>query len=186
MTVQEVLAEAETKMNKANEALKRELATIRTGRATPALLDKVKVDYYGVPTPISQLASITAPEARLLVVQPWERGQLAAIEKAILKSDLGLTPTNDGHVIRLSIPPLTEERRHELVKLVRKRVENGRMTLRHIRQDAQEAIRNLEREKAISQDEMMRARERLDKLTQTFVEQANAIGQEKEAEILEV
>jgi ribosome recycling factor len=132
------------------------------------------------------MANITAQEARLLVIQPWERNQLGPIEKAILKSDLGLTPTNDGNTVRLSIPPLTEERRHELVKLVRKRVENGRISVRNIRRDAQDAIRSLEREKAISQDEMARAREQLQKLTDASVEQANSIGQDKEAEVLEV
>jgi ribosome recycling factor len=186
MSVQEILADTDTRMGKATEALKRELATIRTGRASPALLDKLRVDYYGVPTPISQMANIATPEARLLVIQPWDRSQMGPIEKAILKSDLGLTPTNDGNTIRLSIPPLTEERRHELVKLVRKRVENGRISLRNIRRDAQEAIRALERQKAISQDEMARARDQLQKLTDAFVEQANTIGQEKEAEVLEV
>lgn len=186
MSTQEILADADSRMAKTIEALKRELSTIRTGRASPALLDKLKVDYYGVPTPINQVANITAQEAKLLVIQPWERSQLGPIEKAILKSDLGLTPTNDGNVIRLSIPPLTEERRHEMVKLVRKRVENGRISLRNVRRDAQEAIRALEREKAISQDEMVRAREQLQKLTDASVEQTGAIGQGKEAEVLEV
>jgi ribosome recycling factor len=186
MTTQEVLADASSRMTKATEALQRELVTIRTGRATPALLDKLRVDYYGVPTPINQMANISSQEARLLVIQPWERSQLGPIEKAILKSDLGLTPTNDGNTIRLGIPSLTEERRHELVKLVRKRVENGRISIRNIRRDAQEAIRTLERDKSISQDEMARAREELQKLTDASVEQANTIGQGKEAEVLEV
>lgn len=186
MTINEVLADTEARMAKTTEALKRELATIRTGRAAPAILDKIRVDYYGVPTPINQMANITAPEARLLVIQPWERSQVGPLERAILKSDLGLTPTNDGHTIRLAIPPLTEERRHELVKLVHKREENGRIALRNIRRDALEDIRGLEREKAISQDEMMRARDQLQKLTDAFIEQANTIGQEKETEILEV
>ena len=186
MTTGEILADAEVRMGKAAGALKRELATIRTGRASPALLDKLRVDYYGVPTPVSQMANISAQEASLLVIQPWERNQLGPIEKAILKSDLGLTPTNDGNTIRLGIPPLTEERRHDLVKLVRKRVESGRIAVRNIRRDAQEAIRALEKEKAISQDEMVRAREKLQKITDASIEQANAIGQGKEAEVLEV
>lgn len=186
MTIKEVLADAEARMGKSTDALKRELATIRTGRATPALLDKIRVDYYGVPTPVNQMANITASEARMLVIQPWERSQVGPIEKAILKSDLGLNPTNDGNAIRLAIPALTEERRHDLVKLVHKRVENGRISLRNIRRDAQEAIRALEREKSISQDEMIRARDQLQKVTDAFIEQANAIGQEKEAEVLEV
>lgn len=186
MTIKEVLADAEARMAKSTDALKRELATIRTGRASPALLDKIRVDYYGVPTPVNQMANITASEARMLVIQPWERNQVGPIEKAILKSDLGLTPTNDGNAIRLAIPALTEERRHDLVKLVHKRVENGRISLRNIRRDAQEAIRTLEREKSISQDEMIRARDQLQKVTDAFIEQANAIGQEKEAEVLEV
>ncbi|MDP6101322.1 MAG: ribosome recycling factor, partial [Dehalococcoidia bacterium] len=132
MTTEEILADAEARMGKAADSLKRELATIRTGRASPALLDKLRVDYYGVPTPVNQMANISAQEARLLVIQPWERNQVGPIEKAILKSDLGLAPTNDGASIRLSIPPLTEERRHDLVKLVRKRVESGRIAVRNI------------------------------------------------------
>lgn len=182
----EVLLEAEGKMQKAAEALRRELGTVRTGRASPALLEKIRVDYYGVPTPIQQLASISAPEARLLIIQPWERSSLSAIEKAILKSDLGLTPSNDGNVIRLSIPLLTEERRHELIKLVRKRVEGGRISVRNLRRDALEKIRKLEREKALSKDELLRDQEKLQKLTDSFIETLNQVGEEKEAEILEI
>lgn len=185
MDTAEILKETDSKMAKAAEALKRELSTIRTGRASPALLEKIRVDYYGVPTPLTQVASITAPEARLLIIQPWERQMLSPVEKALLKSDLGLTPTNDGNVIRLSVPPLTEERRQELIKLVRKRVETGRVALRNIRGEGVEALRRLTRDKAISEDELHRGREELQKLTEAFIERANAIGEEKEQETLE-
>ena len=184
-TPREALQDAETRMKKTVEALERELAGIRTGRASPALVDRVKVEYYGVPTPLSQLASITAPEARLLIITPWERSLLPQIEKAVLKSELGLTPSSDGHVLRLPIPPLTEERRRDLTKMVGRRVEEGRIAIRNIRRDTLEEFRRKEKEKAISQDEGKRAQVELQKLTDTFLEQLNAVGQSKEKEILE-
>lgn len=183
---QQVLLEASARMKKAVEALGRELAAIRTGRASPALLERVRVEYYGVPTPLPQLATISAPEARLLVIQPWERTLLPAVEKAILKSELGLTPTNDGLSIRLSLPPLSEERRQEMIKLVRKKVEGGRVALRNVRQEALEELRKREREKALSRDELLRAQQELQKVTDSFTDQANRVGQEKEAEVLEI
>jgi len=184
--IDDIFSETSRKMGKAIEALKRELATIRTGRATPAIVDHIKVDYYGVPTPLSQMATISVPEARLLLIQPWDRQALSSIEKAILKSDLGLTPANDGNVIRLRIPQLTEERRRELIRVVRKRVEEGRVALRNIRRTALEEIRKLEQAKEISQDEQKRAQERLQQLTDGFIEEVDKLAKDKEAELLEV
>ncbi len=184
--IDDVLSAAKSRMEKSIEALRRELAAIRTGRATPALVYHVKVDYHGVPTPLSQLAAISAPEARLLLIQPWDRTALGSIEKAILKSDLGINPASDGNVIRLRIPPLTEERRRELVKVVRRRTEEGRVALRNIRRDALEELRELERKKEISQDEQKRAQERLQQLTDSFMAEVEQAARDKEAELLEV
>ena len=184
--IDEVLSAANTKMDKSIEVLRKELATIRTGRATPALVDNIKVDYYGTPTPLKQIATISAPEARLLVIQPWDSGTLPGIKKAILKSELGLNPTSDKNVIHLVIPQLSEERRKELVKAVHKRAEDGRVALRNIRRDALEELRRLEREKEISQDEQKRAQERLQELTDSFIARVGNIAEDKEAELLEV
>ncbi len=184
--IDDILSEASTRMGKTIEAMRKELAAIRTGRATPAIVDHIKVDYYGVPTPLNQIATISAPEARLLLIQPWDRHALSSIEKAILKSDLGLNPTSDGNVIRLSIPQLSEERRRELVKVVRKRAEETRVALRNIRRNALEEFRELERGKEISQDEQKRAQERLQELTDSFIEEVDRVGRDKEAELLEV
>jgi ribosome recycling factor len=184
MTLQSLLTDAEGRMKKAVEALRRELATIRTGRAHPALLERITVDYYGTPTPLAQLATVTAPEARLLVVQPWDKGALRLLEKAILTSDLGITPINDGQVLRVPIPPLTEERRREIVRLVHKKVEEGRIAVRNIRRDVLDKIRTLEREKQIGQDESRRTQERLQRLTETYIGQMDALGQEKEKEVM--
>jgi len=182
----DILVNTEAKMPKAIEALKRELATIRTGRATPALIEHISADAYGVPTPLNQLASISAPEPRLLLIQPWDRGLAGNVVKAILKSDLGLNPSSDGNVIRLTIPPLTEERRQELVKVVRRRLEEGRVALRNLRREAMEELRRLEKDKQISQDELLRAQEQLQKLTDSFIADAERIGRDKETELMEV
>ena len=179
--IDDILSETSTKMAKTIEAMKREMATIRTGRASPALVDHIKVDYHGVPTPLNQMATISAPEARLLLIQPWDRHALGSIEKAILKSELGLNPSNDGNVIRLRIPQLTEERR-----VVRKRAEESKVALRNIRRGALEEFRGLEQKKEISQDEQKRAQERLQELTDSFIEEVDRIGRDKEAELLEV
>jgi len=184
--IDEVLLAGDGKMQKTIEALKRELAAIRTGRATPALVDNIKVDAYGVPTPLNQMATISVPEARLLLIQPWDRSTLANIQKAILKSDLGLNPINDGATIRLVIPPLTEERRKEMVKAVRKRVEEGKIALRNIRREAMGELKRLEKEKQISQDENERALDHLQKLTDSFIGKADQVGQDKEIEIMEI
>ena len=184
--IDETLADAEQRMGKAVEALQRELVNIRTGRASPGLVEQLRVDYYGTPTPLKQLATISVPEARLLTIQPWDKGSLEAIEKAIQKSDLGLNPSNDGAIIRLVIPQLTEERRRDLVKGVHKKVEDGRIAIRNVRRDDHEMIRDLLREKEISEDEEHRAQEQLQKITDRFVAQADEVGQEKEHELLEV
>lgn len=184
-TSKDVLVQTEAQMRKAIDALRRELATLRTGRASPALVEHLRVDYHGIPTPLNQIAAITAPEARLLVIQPWERGIVGTIEKAILKSDLGLTPNNDGAVLRLAIPTLTEERRLELVRLVNKRLEQARVELRNIRRDALENLRQMEKAKTISSDELKRSTEALQKLIDSYTVEANKVGQQKEAELLE-
>jgi ribosome recycling factor len=184
--IQETLTDAEERMGKAVEALSRELATIRTGRASPGLVEHLRVDYYGTPTALNQLASILVPEARLLTIQPWDNGAMEAIEKTIQKSDLGLNPSNDGTIIRLVIPQLTEERRKELVRVVHKKVEEGRVAIRNIRRDGHEMLRDLMREKEISEDEEHRAQEQLQKVTDRFVSEADETGREKEQELLEV
>ena len=174
------------KMQASLEALKKELAGIRTGRATPALIDHIKVDYAGVPTTLNQIAGISAPEARLIIIQPWDRGSIRNIEKAILQSDLGLNPTSDGNVIRLNIPPLTEERRQELTRVVRRKLEEGRIAIRNLRREAMDELKTLEKNKDISQDEHKRALDQLQKITDNFIASAEQIGQAKEAELLEV
>ena len=176
----------EEKMRKSIEVLNRELATIRTGRATPALIEHIKVEYAGVPTPLNQIAGISAPGARLLVIQPWDKGSIHSIEKAILKSDLGLNPVSDGSVIRINIPPLTEERRQELIKTVRRRVEERRIAIRNLRREAMEELKGVEKNKDISQDEYKRTLDQLQKLTDSFIADAEQIGREKEVELTEI
>ncbi len=183
--VNEVLASAETKMQQAIEHLRRELATVRTGRASPSLLDRVFVDYYGVPTQINALANISAPEPRLLVIAPFDKSSIGMIEKAILKSDVGLTPNNDGKVIRLAIPQLTQERRKEMTKIVKKRTEEGRVALRNVRRDAVDDLKKTEKDKGISEDESKRGQERLQKLTDGYIAKAEEVGAHKEQEIME-
>ncbi len=184
--VSHTLRNIEEKMQTSVEALKRELATIRTGRATPALIEHIKVEYAGVPTPLNQIAGISAPGARLLVIQPWDRGSIHNIEKAILQSDLGLNPTSDGSVMRLDIPPLTEERRQELIKIVRRRVEERKIAIRNLRREAADKLKGLEKNKDISQDEHKRALDQLQKLTDIFIADAEQMGRGKEGELMEV
>ncbi len=186
VTVPEVLSETESKMRKSLEALRRELNSIRTGRASPGLVENLMVDYYGVPTPLNQLASISVPEARVLLIQPWDKQAIKDVEKSILKSELGLVPSNDGNVIRITIPTLTEERRRDLVRLVGRKVEEAHVALRNIRRDSLERFRQMEKNKELSQDESKRAQERLQRLTDSYVSQMNALRQEKEAEVMEV
>ncbi|MBM2809412.1 MAG: frr [Chloroflexi bacterium] len=185
MSTDDVNQIAQDKMHKSIGSLKTELNTIRTGRATPALLDRVVVDYMGTPMPVNTLATIAAPEPRLLTIQPWDRHMVGAIEKAILKADLGLNPTNDGQMVRLAIPQLNDERRKEMVKLVQRRLEEGRIAIRNCRRDALESLRKEEKEKTISEDELKRGQERLQKLTDQFVAQVDELGKAKEREILE-
>ena len=182
----EILQTADTKMQKTIEALKKDLLSIRTGRATSALVDNIGIDYYGTITPLNQISSVSTPEARLIVIQPWDRSALSNIEKAILKSDLGINPTNDGNVIRLILPPLNEERRKELVKVARKAVEECKISLRHVRREAVEELKKLEKDKQISQDEEHRAVEQLQKITDSSMSESDKVGQDKEAEILEI
>lgn len=185
-SVEGILQHNEACMRHAEEALDHDLGAIRTGRASPALLDRVRVEYYGTPTPLPQLASISTPEPRLIVIQPWDRTVVGAIEKAILKSDLGLTPVSDGNVVRLPIPPLTEERRKDLVKLIRRRIEEGRVAIRNCRRDSIEDFKKLVREKKISEDESRRGQERVQKATDTAIAEVERAGQRKEQEVLEV
>ncbi len=183
---EDVMKDAEERMKKAIEALGRELLSIRTGRATPALIDRLSIEYYGTPMPLNQLASISAPEPRLLVVQPWDKGSLPIIEKALQKSDMGFNPSNDGQVIRIPIPALTEERRRDMVKMVKHKMEDGRVAMRNIRRDALHHLKELENEKMISEDDHKRASEKLDDLAHKYTREAEHIGDAKEAEVLEV
>lgn len=182
----EVIQDAEKRMQGAMEALGREFNAIRTGRASPALVDRIFVDYYGTATPLNQLAGVSAPEARLLVIQPWDKGSIQAIERAILESDLGLTPNSDGVVIRLQIPQLTEERRKELVKLVHQRIEEAKVSVRNVRRDAMDTVKLLQNEKEISEDDERRAEASVQELTDKYVARADELGAAKEAEVLEV
>ena len=184
--IEDVLKDAEDRMKKAVDVLKRDLSTIRTGRATPALIDRMNVEYYGTPMPLNQLASISAPEPRLLVVQPWDKGSLSIIEKALQKSEMGFNPSSDGQVIRIPIPQLTEERRREMVKMVKHKVEEGRVSVRNIRRDAQHDLKELEDEKMISQDDHKRGSEKLEDLVHKYTREAEHIGDAKEAEVMEV
>jgi ribosome recycling factor len=184
--IERILTDANGKMQKAVDALTRDLGAIRTGRASPALVEHVRVDYHGVVTPLNQIASISIPEAKMILIQPWDRNSIRTIEKSILTSDLGLNPTSDGTFIRIPIPPLTEERRKELLKLVHKRLEEARIELRNFRRDGIERLRQAEKNKEISQDQHARASEQLQKLIDNFIYRVNSIGQEKEKEIMEV
>jgi ribosome recycling factor len=182
----DIFADVEHRMKMAIEALRRDLATVRTGRASPTLLEGLKVDYYNTPTPLNQVASIHATDPRTLTIQPWDRKMLGEIEKAIQKSDLGLNPNNDGQVIRLVIPPLTEERRRDLVKIVHKKMDEGKVAVRNCRRDAHDRLRDQEKKKEISEDELKRATDRLQKLTDRYIEEIEKVGHAKETEIMEV
>src|SRR4030042_200732 len=183
--IEQILTEIDGKMKKAVDALTRDLASIRTGRASPALVEHIKVDYHGVLTPLNQIASISIPEAKMILIQPWDRTSIRDIEKAILKSELGLNPTNDGNVIRIVIPALTEERRKDLIKAVHKRSEETRIILRNMRRDGIENLKRAEKEKQLSQDQLTRATEQMQKLIDSFIDKVNKIGHDKEVEIME-
>ena len=184
--IKEVLDELGERMQKSVEALQDDLLSIRTGRASPALVEKLAVEYYGTATPLNQMASIAAPEPRLLVIRPWDPSALADIERAILRSDLGLTPMNDGMLIRLSIPRLTEERRRELVKVVSRRVEEARIAVRNLRRDALQDLKEFEKEKMISEDDFFRGKDKVQELTDEFIEEIDGIGKRKEEEVMEI
>ena len=181
-----VRTEAEDRMSKAIDALKKEFSTLRAGRATPSLLDKVSVEYYGAPTPINQMANVSAPEARLLVIQPWDKSVLPDIEKAIMKSDLGLTPNSDGIVIRLGIPQLTEERRSDLVKVVKKKGEEAKVAIRNIRRDANDQLKDLLKDGEVSEDENRKGQEDVQKITDRYIKDIDTLVDKKEQEIMEV
>jgi ribosome recycling factor len=178
--------EAEERMKGALEALEEDLAGIRTGRASPALVEKLSVEYYGMPTPLMQLATISVPESRMLMIRPFDAATLRNIERAIMASDLGLTPNNDGKVIRLNLPSLTEERRRDLVKLVHTRLEEARVAVRNVRRDGIKDLREFEHEKLISEDELEEGEDNLQKLTDKYIELVNEVGVRKEKEIMEV
>jgi ribosome recycling factor len=184
--IEQILTEINGKMQKAVEALSRDLATIRTGRASPALVEHIKADYHGILTSINQMASISIPDAKMILIQPWDSSSIRSIEKAILTSDLGLNPISDSRVLRIPIPPLTEERRKELTRVVHKRLEDARIALRNLRREGIEKLRQSEKDKEISQDQCARTSEQLQKLTDNFVDKINNIGQTKEKEIMEV
>ena len=185
-TTKEALAAAKTRMEKAVEDFRKELATVRTGRANAALLDNVRVDFYGTPTPVNQLGTVTVPEATMLVISPWDPGVVAAIDKAIRASDLGLNPTNDGKVVRVPIPAPTEERRKELVKHIHKVLENHRTAVRNIRRDIKEAIDKLEKDKKISQDEQKRTLDELEKVSHAETKKIEDLSAAKEKEVMEI
>lgn len=184
--LKQIVTDAETRMKKSVEHFRGEMASLKAGRATPAILDKVRVDYYGSPSPVSQVANIEVADARTLVIKPWDRTLIKAIEKGILVSDLGLNPMNDGVVIRLVLPPMTEDRRKELVKTCQKRTEEERVAIRNIRRDTNDSIKKAEKEKAVTEDESKRAQDEVQKLTDKYIKEADTILAAKEREIMEV
>ena len=184
--IKKTQTEAEDKMKRAVETIARELASIRIGKATTSLLDGIKVDYYGTMTPLSQVASISIPDPKLLVIQPWEKKLIPEIVKAIQRSDLGLNPLTDANAIRLPIPPLTEERRKELVKLVKKMAEEGKVAVRNIRRDANEALKKAEKDKLISEDDSRKATEKMQELTDKYIKNIDTLVEKKEKEMMEV
>ena len=186
MDMDSSLLDAEERMEKALASLDREFGKLRTGRASTALVEGIRADYYGTPTPINQMASVSVPDSRTLTIQPWDKGGFAAVEKAILKSDLGLTPINDGKIIRISIPPLTEERRKELVKIARKYCEEAKIAVRNVRRDANDALKKLEKDKEITEDDLKKAGDDVQKLTDRFVAEADKRCAAKEKEIMDI
>ena len=184
--LESVLAATERKMDSSINALKRELSTIRTGRATPALIENVAVDYYGVSTPLNQIASISAPDARAIMVQPWDKQALQEIEKSLIKSDMGFNPSNDGNNITVPVPPLNTERRQDMVKLLKRKIEDGKVSIRNVRRDGQDRLRKKEKDKDISQDESRRAQDQLQKATDGHTKTVDQVAAAKEAEIMQV
>jgi len=184
--ISDIIADAKTRMHKGVDVTKHEFAALRTGRASPALLEQIRIDYYGVPTPINQLATVTVPEARLLVIQPWDRKMVKDVERAILKSELGLVPSSDATVVRVPIPTLTEERRRDLVKVARKHAEEGRVAIRNVRREAKEMIEDLKESGDVSEDDAKRGIDELQKLTDKVIADLDKLLAAKEAEIMEV
>ena len=184
--VNQVFLKIEEKMHTVSRVLREELAAIRTGHATPALIEHIKVEYAGVPVPLKQIAGISAPEARLLVIHPWDKSSINSITKAILASDLGLNPASDGTVLRINIPLLSEERRQELIKVVRKRVEERKVAVRNVRHEAMDELKTLEKNNDIAQDEHKRALDQLQKLTDRFISNIEQVGRDKETELMEI
>jgi ribosome recycling factor len=184
--MQQVLDTCESKMQKSLESLSKDFASLRTGRASASLLDKIRVDYYGAETPINQVATVSVPEARMIVIQPWDKSVLSAIEKAILKSDLGLPPNNDGKLIRLNFPPLNEERRKQLVKSAKANAEQSRVAMRNIRREAMDELKKMQKNGDISEDELKDAETRIQKMTDSYIAQVNSLSDEKEKEIMEI
>lgn len=186
LLVKEIIKEAENNMSKTIEVVKKEFASMRAGRATPALLDKIMVNYYGTPTPVNQLANITVPEARLLVIQPWDKSAMSEIERAIMKSDLGITPANDGTVIRLAVPQLTQERRMDLMKVIKKKAEEGRVAIRNVRRDTNDHLKAAQKDGKVSEDELKRHQDEVQKLTDRMIKNIDSILTTKEQEIMQV
>jgi ribosome recycling factor len=186
MPIQDVHSSHEERMKKAIEVLRREFSTIRAGRATTGLLDKVVIDYYGAQSPVNQVANVSIPEPRTIIIQPWDKKMLSVIEKAILKSDLGLTPNNDGMVIRLVLPQLTQQRRQELVKTVHKEAEESRVAIRNLRRDANDTLKKIEKDKLASEDEVKKAQEDIQKLTDKYIKEVDHVMAAKEKEVMEI
>jgi len=184
--IDEIIMDSEERMQKTIEVLRKDFASLRAGKANPAILEKVQVDYYGVPTPINQMANVNAPEARLLVIQPWDKSIIPNIERGILKSDLGLNPSSDGTVIRIIIPQLTQERRKELVKVIKKKAEDARVGIRNIRRDANDHFKSLEKSKDITEDEGKKAQEDVQKVTDKYIAEVDKVLSNKEQEIMEI
>ena len=186
LTPEIILSDTDERMTKSIDALKRELSTLRTGRATPSLLDNINVDYYGTSTPLNQLASVSAPDAQAIIIQPWDKGSIQDIEKSLSTSDLGFNPSNDGNQITVPIPPLTQERRFEMVRLLKKKIEDGKVSVRNVRRDSVERLRKLEKEKSISQDDSRRGQDQIQKSTDSYTKLIDDISKAKEDEITQV
>ena len=186
MDIDTILLDTEDRMEKAMAALERDFQKLRTGRATTALVDGIKADYYGTPTPISQMASVAVPDSRTITIQPWDKGGISVVEKAILKSDLGLTPVNDGRIIRINIPPLTEERRKELVKVARKYTEDAKVAVRNVRRDAMDKFKKLQKKSEITEDDLKDLEKDLQKLTDDYIKEVEKLTDAKEKELFEI
>ena len=186
LTPEVILTDTNERMTKSIDALKRELSTLRTGRATPSLLDNINVDYYGTSTPLNQLASISAPDAQAIIIQPWDKGSILDIEKSLSTSDLGFNPSNDGNQITVPIPPLTQERRLEIVRLLKKKIEDGKVSIRNVRRDSVDRLRKLQKDKSISQDDSRRGQDQIQKSTDSYTKLIDDISKVKEDEITQV